>query len=509
MAVALLAACGACDDDGAPPPPRGFQVRGETTKLRAGERPPDRSPWFDGRVVRLRAVRGETLGLEVLLRERGARTVALGIDAPGVRVDAFAVELQRVVEPSSLLFGPSRGPGLYPDVLRPRSRSVHTGGQAFFDVAVGQSAPPGLHRGELTVGAERVPVELTVEPYTIDVARSPLVWVWFKNDELARAHGVADDDGPAQLALERTYGDLFRAHGALLSSDLSLERLRPRAGDLTPDVRFWPVSVTRTDPERMAADVRAWLDFFAGRPQIPYTFVIDEPDAAEQDAVRRHGLVMRGAGGGAPRFLYAVTDRPRSIYRGAVDVFVSPFALPPPAGFDAATRFWTYNGRPPQAGNMTIDKPGTALRTWGWIAERYGVELWYAWEGLYWTDRYNEAARPTDLHRQPITWDERRRAQGGEDWGNGDGLLVYPGPLPSLRLKALRRGLTDRLLLRRLSACGPAAARSARELVARMIPRALGDAPARSAPRWPDDEDTWERARQVILDALRAHCRPD
>ena len=36
--------------------------------------------------------------------------------------------------------------------------------------------------------------------------------------------------------------------------------------------------------------------------------------------------------------------------------------------------------------------------------------------------------------REPITFDERRK--GGEDFGNGDGLLAYPGPLPSLRLKA-------------------------------------------------------------------------
>lgn len=183
---------------------------------------------------------------------------------------------------------------------------------------------------------------------------------------------------------------------------------------------------------------------------------------------------------------------------------MSPHALPRPDGYGPGARFWTYNGREPAAGNMTIDKPGTALRTWGWIAERYGVELWYAWEGLYWTDRCNEGTAPTDVVRQPITFDERRR--GGEDWGNGDGLLVYPGPLPSLRLKALRRGLTDRLLLRLLASCGDGGARAAAAVVHRMIPRALGEAPEDGAGRWPRDEATWERARQVVLDALAAHC---
>src|SRR5690606_8090933 len=154
-----------------------------------------------------------------------------------------------------------------------------------------------------------------------------------------------------------------------------------------------------------------------------------------------HGLAIRAAGGGDPRFLYAVTDQPRDLYRGAVDVFVSPRGIPAPDGHGPGVRFWTYNGRAPSAGNMTIDQPGVALRTWGWIAERYGVELWFAWEGLYYTDRYNRPAGPTDVMHQPLTYDERRK--GGEERGNGDGLLAYPGPLPSLRLKALRRGLQD------------------------------------------------------------------
>src|SRR5208283_3291118 len=90
-------------------------------------------------------------------------------------------------------------------------------------------------------------------------------------------------------------------------------------------------------------------------------------------------------------------------------------------------QFWTYNGRPPEAGSMILDTDGVALRTWGWIAYRYDVELWYAWEALYFSDRYNGGGA-TDVMRNPITFDERRKGRGGEgDWGNGDGVLAYPG----------------------------------------------------------------------------------
>jgi hypothetical protein len=184
-----------------------------------------------------------------------------------------------------------------------------------------------------------------------------------------------------------------------------------------------------------------------------------------------------------------------------MDVFISPKNIPAVAASRVARgeRFWTYNGRPPEAGSMILDTDGAALRTWGWIAERYDVELWYAWEGLYFSDRYNHGGK-SDVLRDPITFDERRR--GGSDWGNEDGVLAYPGPLPSLRLKALRRGLEDRLLLRQLDACG--GGEIARNIVQRVVPRALGE--ATGAPTWPADEAVWAKAREQVLDAIEVRC---
>jgi hypothetical protein len=108
---------------------------------------------------------------------------------------------------------------------------------------------------------------------------------------------------------------------------------------------------------------------------------------------------------------------------------------------------------------------------------------------------YNGGGATNPLDR-PITFDERRH--GGEDFGNGDGLLAYPGPLPSLRLKALRRGLSDRLLLAELAACGKE--QLARSVALRMVPRALGE--ASGAASWPTDEASWERARRELLRAV-------
>ena len=198
-----------------------------------------------------------------------------------------------------------------------------------------------------------------------------------------------------------------------------------------------------------------------------------------------------------------MTDARSESYGGALDVYFSPLNIPKVAADrrPLGERYWTYNGRPPGAGSMILDTEGVALRTWGWIAERYDIELWYAWEGLYFSDRYNHGGR-TDVMVDPVTFDERSR--GGSDWGNGDGLLAYPGPLASLRLKALRRGLQDRLLLRELGRCG--AADEARRIVRRVVPRALGEAAATDAPSWSVEEPVWESARREVLDAIERQC---
>ncbi|HEY3497944.1 MAG TPA: DUF4091 domain-containing protein [Polyangiaceae bacterium] len=479
-----------------------LQVLGDTTRLEAGEPSPARSPFFDGNEVRLRGARGETLGFSIRTADDKNRRVTLELSVENVGIQAFAVRSLEVEEPSTEMYGASLGRGRYPDVLVPAAGGVETSELAFFDVAIGQSARPGRYRGTLQLGERTLPVVLDVSRARIDLHPEPLVWVFYLPKEIARVHGLPEDDGPALLAKEREYYELFRAHGALLATNLRPSRFPPRK-QFMKDVRYWPVSIDIASEDSIARDVRTWLDYFRGTGVTPFTIPIDEPHTQEQkERTRAVAEAIGRAGGGRPALLRAVTARKEPVYGDQIDLYFSPDNIPDAAKSSAASgeRFWTYNGRPPQAGSMILDTDGTALRTWGWIAERYDIELWYAWEGLYFSDRYNRGGE-TDVMLDPITFDERSR--GGEDWGNGDGLLVYPGPLPSLRLKALRRGLQDRLLVRKLESCGGGAA--AREIVAEMMPRAL--AAAKGKPSWSKDEVVWERARAALLEKIEGACR--
>jgi hypothetical protein len=383
---------------------------------------------------------------------------------------------------------------------------VRTNDLAYFDVAVPSWADPARYAGELSVDERVIPVSLTISSARIDLRHRPLVWVFYLPGEIARVHGLSDGEGAQLIELEGRYHELFRAHGTFLAADLRPYRF-PARRHFVHDVEYWPVAIDTSSDTAMERDVRSWLELFRDSDVTPFVIPVDEPrNEGERQRARHIAEVIGRAGGGRPDLLRAVTDQPRSDYADSMDVFISPLAFraapdtsAAAAAARAGVRHWTYNGRPPQAGSMILDSDGIALRTWGWIAERYQVELWYAWEGLYFSDRYNRGG-VTDVLHDPLTFDERTR--GGRDFGNGDGLLAYPGPRASLRLKALRRGLQDRLLLRELSACGASA--EARRIARRVVPRALGEAQGKA--EWSLEEPVWERARREVLDGIEREC---
>jgi len=475
-----------------------LRVLGESARMPLDADAVSASPLFDGSSLRLRAARGETLGVQVR-QGKGGGTVSLTLDAPETTVQPFEVRALEVVEPSTSMYGSSTGPGRYPDVLVPTVEAVSSEA-AFFDVRVSTTAEPGTYTGTLRISERTFPVELRVSSARIDLEQDPLVWSFYAPREVARAHGLPDGDSAELITRETEYFMLFRRHGVLLASDLPPARFQARRR-FVEHTKLWPVAIDSSSDDAIERDVHAWLELFRGTGVTPFAIPIDEPRTPEAKARARHvGEVMGQAGGKRPSLLRAVTDHPDPAYGDAFDVYVSPQSLPAdPERTARGERFWTYNGRQPQAGSMILDTEGAALRSWGWIAERYGVELWYVWEGLYFSDRYNHR-RPTDIMLDPVTFDER--ASGGTDFGNGDGVLAYPGALPSLRLKTLRRGLQDRLLLRELARCG--AASEARRIVLRVVPHALGEAKDRTS--FLLEEPAFERVHDELLDLIEARC---
>ncbi len=489
----VLVGCALVACQGKPAPGAELAVVGESTRPRWEDPLPAVTPLFDGERVRLRGVRGETLGVHVVRAPRKHVPVALAFDgdgSAGLRLEAFTVEHHRVNAPSTSMYGGSRGRGRYPDRLTPTQQPVTAERSAFFDLAIARDAAPGPRTGTLTVGERRIPVELVIEDLELpDLAAAPWVWAYYDAKEVKRADDVAD-----VLGQERRYAALFRSRGVVASPELTAASWTDRK-ELVAGLRFIPVLLP-LEPAAIATEVAGWIERTAGSGQVPFAIPIDEPRRLiDQLRVRARAGWVRAGGGGPGRFLYAVTHEPSWLLGGDVDIYISPSAAGKHAGA------WTYNGGPPWAGAMVLDAAEPGTRTWGWIGFRYDVPLWYVWDAMYWRDRYNrgrDAAPLEDLREKPVTFDD------GEDHGNLDGVLVYPGVLPSLRLDAIRRGLQDRALLELLAACAGRPAADA--IVTPLVPRALGEARRGERASWPSDDAVFERARLRVLDELVA-CR--
>lgn len=485
----LMSTALACGRTAAPDPGPDLQILGESTRIRLEDPVPHTSPWFDGARITLIAARGETLGLQVLHRGDGA--VQLTVVGAGVAVRTSAVEALGVPRPSTAMYGGSRGRGTYADALTPAA--APTTSPAYVEIEIAPDAAPGRRTGELRVGARVVPVELTISPVTLPAA-PPRVWAYGDPRELAWASGAGGDPSRATpSAAERACHAVFRAHGVLLTPDIRLDWWPERRG-LLAGVRDLPVWLP-ADPALAGDAVRGWIAATRGTGQLPFAIPIDEPTTPDKRArVLALAAAVRAAGGGPTTFRYAVTDAPRPAYGDLIDLHLQ---LAPRLA-DRGTQ-WTYNGAPPRAGSMVLDAATPGTRTWGWIAWRWGIPVWYVWDALYWHDRHNRRGAPLpgralDVRADPVSFDD------GEDHGNLDGVLALPGPdgcRPTLRLAALRRGQQDRALLELAARCAPEA--TAR-LAAAMVPRALGDAPATGAPAWPTDEAAWERARRRLLE---------
>ena len=159
---------------------------------------------------------------------------------------------------------------------------------------------------------------------------------------------------------------------------------------------------------------------------------------------------------------------------------------------------WFYHSGHPAIGGHAINLPGTDMRSWGVAGARHGRS-----GQLMWAVNFGDPDTP---FAEP-TWN-------AVDDRVGNGLLVYPGarlpdigypaapgPVPSMRLKAWRRGLQDAELWLLARARDPDAAD---RLITDLVPRAFTDAVARgdATPAWSDDPADWIAFRDALLDLL-------
>ena len=127
-----------------------------------------------------------------------------------------------------------------------------------------------------------------------------------------------------------------------------------------------------------------------------------------------------------------------------------------------------------------------------WAAFKHDVEVYFFWHAVHW--RHNsqkQGERRQNVWANPITFDNRgqpRKPIDDQGYINGDGVLIYPGedklhpeedrgvpgPVSTIQLANLRRGLQDHQYLTMAKSLG--LTKEVTDAVRAIVPRVFSEA---------------------------------
>ena len=509
-----------------------------------------------GGVVARAALRGETIAFQVVVfAGEGAppvRTVTLALTDPvgpqGARLRAAVLREHYVridrrsrndrFPEESLAWWPGARPsdadvfGDVPDALVPApigigpvapGPAIPAGalGAFWVDVEVPDAAPPGRYDASATLEGDGVSARFAV---AVDVRPTPLpfraagAFAYYETERLTTRLG------PAGGAIERQLWQLLHAHHidalAPLTRVADVERLTAvydgtlfteAAGYRGPGVGRPPAVVALGSYGTLGAptpDTLARVDAMIARmppgPEL-FLYAIDESCKSPRGGEWKRAF----AGHPTPRPVPVAQTCDGPPDRQAVDIAMLS-AISFARGTTAAARAsgrraFIYNGMLPRTGVLVLDADPRGLVANGWITATMAIERWFYWESIYWNDDYRGGHGPVD----PFVTAESFHNAGG-DSSLGDGVLLYPGRqqgkfaasslgtdavFPSIRLKAVRRGIQDAGLI----------ALAAREqpdetarLIARALPTALDEADLARRASWETAPLSFEAGRAAL-----------
>jgi len=197
---------------------------------------------------------------------------------------------------------------------------------------------------------------------------------------------------------------------------------------------------------------------------------------------------------------------------GAVDIWAVAGAGYRPSEISArqalGERAWLLQSHEPFTGGHALNHEGLGLRSWAWIAWRYRIDGISLWSGNTWG---------RDPYREAVNWDAKLL---------GNGILFYPGamlptigfpairgPVGSVRMKTLRRGLLDYEYFALLRSLGgdpdPVVSRIISSALNEEAPEDPSSHPLRGKHgAWSHDPAEWDGARGEIAKEIEKRMKP-
>ena len=179
--------------------------------------------------------------------------------------------------------------------------------------------------------------------------------------------------------------------------------------------------------------------------------------------------------------------------------------------WDQGKDYWFYNGNRPRYGSVILEGTAVDQRVNGWIKYLFNINTWFVWHGTHWT---HNGQGPKGRLKQRVFNEPLTFINWNFEYGNGDGILFYPGQMPhqpqedrgiframpSIRLKNIRRGQQDYEILWLVQQKSGGA--KARDMARKLVGKAMNEIEMSDKVYWPQRGDDYDAVRNQLLDIL-------
>lgn len=407
----------------------------------------------------------------------------------------------------------------------------------WIEVYVPRALAPGIYTGDVRVAAggqtRSVPLELEIVDVQLPDENTLPAMIYYERSQPALYHGRNLDAAYHRFAkrqrVEFTHAytpeqvrvSMGRFTGLDYTRDQGYEGPGEGLPDrLVPRTFYGPGSDFAT-PDSAVRNAAEWMTFVEQAIPKARTFLYmpDEPRPAkfpEIVALAERLKSHPGKGRTLPTF---VTHGYTPELASSIDIWC---AVPEHFIIDrvraeraAGKSYWFYNGGRPAGGSIIIDSPATDARVVGWAAFKHDADGYFYWHAAHWRHNSQKKTgdRNQDVWANPITFDNRSEGKDDNGFINGDGVLIYPGeerlhpeqdrglagPVSTIQMANLRRGLQDHALLTMARRAGLDTEIAA--ALQQLVPRVFSDA-VKTEIGFSEKGNDYEEARQRLLRAL-------
>ena len=479
----------------------------------------------------------------------------------GKPIQLFSINYMNVETPShaSWIFKPGspaapKDPtGWKPVQLVPENARVGRGGfplsvaasqnQAIWiEIYTSKNLPAGIYRGQINIVADSqkqsVPIELELFDFTLPDQNSMDAMVYYESLQAVMYQGRNLDAQYNRFAhrqrielvhdytIETATAVKGRFNGEDFKQEVGYEGPGVGVGNRIIPRTFYGPGKDFDERDSAWQQSDRWMSFitknFPGA--VTFLYLPDEPGRSQYAYIRKLAENIHsnpGPGKALPTF---VTKRYVKELDGAIDYWDTG-----PLGYDIQRaveerskghKYWIYNGGRPAAGAIVIDAPATDARATMWACFKHGIDNYFFWHGVHWQhNRQKVGERKQDVWSNPITFDNRgqpNKPLADQGYINGDGVLMYPGeekihpdqdrgiagPINTVQLANLRRGLQDHLYLTLARRLGLNSIID--EQLQAVVPRVFSD--AMDTVGFAENGNAYERARYKLAQAI-AHAK--